>query len=731
MNDTDSNDTLLTIPAVSRDTLETRGPIDPGAEQLLAAERDYICKRRRKLSPNDPKISDQGTPENMVGLALSGGGIRSATFSLGVMQALSHTGLLDKVDYLSTVSGGGYIGSALTWLTSQNSKTAEASGGAEFSTAGNKFPFGTDDPAPGSEQTDTTEQKHVLRYLRQHGYYLSPGAGITLFSLIGVIIRGMLLNLAVWLPLFAAFFYLILKVDPALFDKLKILGFAIVVLLVISIGFYSLSTWLRRILPSDRRWYILRRWAEKAAAFFIPAAILLLVIGFLPDVDELITGKFEQSRAAGGVSMAIGIVVSIKSFLSSVGKNKAVPLGIKLPLASALFLYGALLVAYQIAIDVFPNYMIPAVSIALILGFFVNLNYISIHRYYRDRLMESFMPDLDTALNNKTTAAVSADSARMSDFAHTDDVPRAPYHIVNTNLVLVNSKDQTYSSRGGDNFIISPYYCGSNATGWYPTDQYMAGKMTLATAVAISGAAANPNAGVGGEGITRNKFLSLGMSLLNLKLGFWAANPHQKYHTDIPANHFMPGAYSLGNALGILGFREDRKFVQLSDGGHFENTGVYELIRRRMKLIIVCDGGSDPDTSFSDFQTTIRRIEDDFGARLKVDDDLSPDKVVPVAYKKSTYPKDRKFAAQGYMKGTVTYADGTKGTIIYLKTTLIRDVSFKVKGYAASNPDFPDQSTADQFFDEVQFESYRELGYSIASQMCREQTTAIDTMLAE
>jgi len=255
--------------------------------------------------------------------------------------------------------------------------------------------------------------------------------------------------------------------------------------------------------------------------------------------------------------------------------------------------------------------------------------------------------------------------------------------------------------------------------------------MTLATAVSISGAAANPNTGVGGEGLTRNKFLSLVMSLLNLKLGYWAPNPHEKYHTNLPANHFLPGAYSLGNALGILGFREDRKFVQLSDGGHFENTGVYELIRRRMKLIIVCDGGSDPDTSFSDFQTTIRRIEDDFGARLKVDDDMSPDKVVPVVDKKSSYPKDRKFAVQGYMKGTVTYADGTKGTIIYLKTTLIRNVSFKVKGYAASNPDFPDQSTVDQFFDEVQFESYRELGYAIASQMYHEQTTAIEAMLAE
>lgn len=731
MNTIDSNDSLLTIPAVSRKILETRGPIDPGAERLLAAEADYICKRRKAINPDNPGISSEGKPENMVGLALSGGGIRSATFSLGIMQALSHKGLLDKVDYLSTVSGGGYIGSALTWFTSDIPKLANTGGDVKFSTADQSFPFGTDDPAPDSVQTDNSVQQHILRYLRQHGSYLSPGAGISLFSLLGVVFRGMLLNLVVWLPIFAFFFYLVLKIDPTIFEKLRSLGFLIIALLVISVGFYSLSTWLRRIVQKDRLWYDLRRRVEKAAALLIPAAIFLIIIGYLPVVYEIISVKVEEMKGAGVISMITGIGVAINSFLTSASTKKPSQIGIKVPLASALFLYGALLVAYQIAADVYPNYLVLSVVMALVLGFFVNLNYISIHRYYRDRLMETFMPDPDTALENKTTAAVTADSAKMSEFAGKGDEARGPYHIINTNIVLVNSKNPTYSIRGGDNFIISPYYCGSNATGWYPTDEYMGGSMTLATAVAISGAAANPNSGVGGEGITRNKFLSLGMSLLNLKLGYWAANPHEKYHTNIPANHFIPGAYSLGNALGILGFREDRKFVQLSDGGHYENTGVYELIRRRMKLIIVCDGGADPDTSFSDFQITVRRVEDDFGARVKVDDELSPDKVVPITYKESTYPKDRKFATQGYMRGTVTYADGSKGTIIYLKTTLIRDVSFKVKGYAASNADFPDESTADQFFDEVQFEAYRELGYAIASQMHEEQKTVIDEILSE
>ena len=154
---------------------------------------------------------------------------------------------------------------------------------------------------------------------------------------------------------------------------------------------------------------------------------------------------------------------------------------------------------------------------------------------------------------------------------------------------------------------------------------------------------------------------------------------------------------------------------------------VYELVRRRLKLILVCDGGADPEFSFSDFQTTIRRIEDDFGARVKVDDDASPDQVLPTEPTKSpAYPRGAKFAKQGYMSATISYVDGTEGKLIYLKTTLIEDMhkdnelSVKVKGYKAEHDSFPDESTADQFFDEVQFEAYRELGFRIASQMIRE-----------
>jgi len=82
------------------------------------------------------------------------------------------------------------------------------------------------------------------------------------------------------------------------------------------------------------------------------------------------------------------------------------------------------------------------------------------------------------------------------------------------------------SRRGGDNFIMSPAYCGSNATGWRKTKEYMGGEVTIASAMAISGAAVNPDAGCGGEGVTRQPFLSILMGMLNLRLGYWVPNPN-------------------------------------------------------------------------------------------------------------------------------------------------------------------------------------------------------------
>ena len=158
-----------------------------------------------RLQP-EPAVND-----GLVGLALSGGGIRSATFSLGVMQALAAKDYLRYVDYLSTVSGGGYIGGSLTWLihsTANASAEDEKGSGSQdgpnppFGTRPGNLPYGVSDPR--RIRPSDSKDPVMLRHLREHGKYLAPGGGITLTSLIAVILRGIVLNFLVWLPLAVA-----------------------------------------------------------------------------------------------------------------------------------------------------------------------------------------------------------------------------------------------------------------------------------------------------------------------------------------------------------------------------------------------------------------------------------------------------------------------------------------------------------------------------------------------
>ena len=773
---------------------------DPSSEALFTAEQKYIQKWRQKRGDTEQDASKE---DNLTGLALSGGGIRSATFSLGIMQALVNRDLLKKVDYLSTVSGGGYIGSSITWLTSKLAQSEKAKDAPhEFSVFKGQFPYGSDDPRPDKAQLAELRQQQMLKYLRQHGYYLTPGAGINTFSLLTAILRGTLLNLIVWIPIFVAILFILLWAPTFLGDKAESfpkpvynllleelapsisrpaldetekgiaedwaefehtwelsppnvatvraeldarkpfidaksdsqlprliffevilwLGLGIVAILIGSAIIYSFATWISRGKSTKTRnqWYAIRRYAEKRIGLVFPIGIACLLIGLLP-----LAGTFLHSWLASTAPLAalIGTALALRDFLVSGNSSNGKKSGALVGIGAALFLYGVTVSSYLLAdllLDELRSFWaVFGVAIGVIfLGLFANLNYISIHRYYRDRLMETFMPDIKDAEDQRTHGAQGANTACLHQISNMDE-PHGPYHIVNTNAVLVSSEDPVYESRGGDSFILSPLYCGSNATGWCRTEDYMDGRLTLATAVAISGAAANPNTGVGGVGMTRNLFVSLIMSLLNLRLGYWADHPNPKYFLKHPPNHFRPGAYALGNVMGMKrsGYQEHRDFIQLSDGGHFENMGLYELVRRKVKLAIVCDGSADGTFSFSDMQTTVRRVEDDFGARIKVLEPDTPDQVVPDTPLPPRYPPGAGLAKQGHMLASITYADGSKGWLIFMKTTLIDDVSFKVKGYAAQNPSFPDESTTDQFFDEVQFEAYRELGYCIADKM--------------
>jgi hypothetical protein len=254
-----------------------------------------------------------------------------------------------------------------------------------------------------------------------------------------------------------------------------------------------------------------------------------------------------------------------------------------------------------------------ALVVAVASTFYTNINQVGLHRYYRDRIIETFMPSQSAVTDVTSTYSPKADELLLSQLYGTSVNSGGPYPIINTNVILARDKNRKHRARGGASFSFTPLYTGSEATGWAATDSFRKrqGGVQLASAIATSGAAANSNAGYTGLGITRDRLISLVMMLLNVRLGLWLGNPNPKFGSARAPTHAYPG---FPYAFCGLGHTSDSGFVELSDGGHFENLGIYELARRKVGLIIVCDGEADKEISYAGLLSATRRIHEDFGA---------------------------------------------------------------------------------------------------------------------
>jgi hypothetical protein len=774
---------------------------------MIEAEAAYITQYRTNTGrdPNGP----------LCGLALSGGGIRSASIALGVMQALAAKGQLQKFDYLSTVSGGGYIGSAVTWFTSRkwNIHGEERKfgtlpepepdpkvnpGTGDPTAAVPVFPFGTRGPVtPPAHPLRRPEQ--LLRYLSHHANYLEPTKGVSIvhplkginiLAAVAVVLRGIIVNVFIWLTLMTFLFLTAILLAPhywRLDEEVKIPGLfclALAVSALMAVLFcaaalvYSLVTGVPPTLTprflSSVTSYKARRFIDGFVPLSLVIGAALLLLGLIPTVDYFLRGFVKY---IGPSAILGGIATGLWTFWNSRHSGTRAPgfaASLVAPVGAFLILYGTALFAYQLAyavatghssvaalgegvgwiLSALPDPVVAAMHgaarralvhwqdanpkavvalfllacLAALTGRLANLNYTSIHRYYRDRLMESFLPDPESAVDNHCGPAGKSDKTNLADMCNPDEA-RGPYHLINCNVLLNNSESRVWNLRGGDSFVMAPRYCGSSATGWVETAGWMKDPMSLATAMAISGAAANPGTGTGGVGPMRDQLVAILMSMLNLRLGCWLPNPRYGTRAVTP-NHFHPG---LTEMLG-WGRREDSEILQLTDGGHFDNLGLYELIRRKVRLIVVSDGTADPKFAFGDLLILLPRLREDFGATITFDRsagstefdpgkkpaplDLTLPRLDPVAVPR--YPAGVALAHCGYAVADIAYADGTKGTLIYLKAAVIDTMDLELLGYKGKTPDFPNESTLDQFYSEEKFEVHRSVGFALAQQMLKE-----------
>jgi len=643
-------------------------------EAVRADEAAWLARRR--------KAADLPMPAgDLVGLAFSGGGIRSATFNLGVLEALEAAGLLREVDYLSSVSGGGYVASCYSWL---KAKLPPAHAGSVFA----------------AELVDRGGR--VLDWIRGHGKYLVSHRGFSIWTLIASILAAMFINVLVLGPLLLfAVYALTLAWLPVQWPAwlmlpgthapqghhgywlLLALGLACLAIFPFVATLFALFTGLPR-LASVRRVDRLRVLLGRLLAFG-PA---LIAIGLIPVAAML--GEMLEHMLAMRHAHALGKHASyLAPLLSGVAsmwfdKIKSGGSGRLMTIGLSLLVYGLLILCYHVVTDNdlrTPGFL-GIVVLAVVLAFVCDINRVSIHAYYRARLSDAFLPEVggDTDPGDFRLDELGPDRG-------------APLHLINTTLNTTSSHNERLRSRQGASFFFSPLYVGSTPTGWRRVDRYAGGAMALSNAFTISGAAIDPDTFA-----TNARAVSFLMALLNVRLGYWAHNPRCARERD-PWRPWW-WIFIAREMLGV-GLDETRRHVHLSDGGGFENLGVYELIRRRVRYLVVTDAGADPQTTLADLGQAIERVRVDFGAEI----DLAADRLY--------HDRDATLAQQPFALGTIRYADGSNGQILYIKPVLCAGLSADIYSYWRAHPAFPDEPTSEQFFGEAQFEAYRALGQQI------------------
>jgi hypothetical protein len=289
-------------------------------------------------------------------------------------------------------------------------------------------------------------------------------------------------------------------------------------------------------------------------------------------------------------------------------------------------------------------------------------------------------------------------------------------------LNTVAGANNAWQERKAESFSVTPLHSGNEWVKYWPTGNYGSYKngLSLGTAIAISGAAASPN-----MGYHSSPLVGLVMTLFNVRLGWWLGNPSQPRTAPQESPPFGMVQF-LSELFGLTNDRS--RYVYLSDGGHFENLGLYELVRRKMDLIVVSDGGQDGDFTFADLGNAIERVRVDFGVSIHFDDpNFTLEGVLPQPRQADSATWKDKFglAKRGFALASIVYPDReSNGVLIYVKATMIDGLPSDLYAYKAQNPEFPDQTTLDQFFDEDQFEAYRELGYRLMKRMLQELNRA-------
>lgn len=381
--------------------------------------------------------------------------------------------------------------------------------------------------------------------------------------------------------------------------------------------------------------------------------------------------------------------------------------------------------------------------LGLVAAWFINTNRFSLHAMYRNRLIRAYLgashPDRRA---NPFTGFDDGDNLQMHElWPRSSGVPggarggtppgpparpRRLLHVVNVALNLVHGARLAWQERKAHTFTVTALHAGSLVVGYRRTRAGLGGPhahyggtegISLGTAVTISGAAASPN-----MGYHSSPLVTFLMTLFNVRLGWWLGNPGVRGdHTFYLPSPRVAVRPIVAEAFGLTG--STGPYVYLSDGGHFDNLGLYEMVLRRCHFIVVSDASCDEGGLFQDLGSAVRKIRADMGVPIEFESGIGilPRSADPARRAQSLY----------WALGRIRYAiadppaaptgdpAARDGWLLYIKPALCGSEPADVCEYAASHDQFPHEPTTDQFFSESQFESYRALGVHVMEQMRR------------
>ena len=750
------------------------------AEVALELEPD-VSSQSNARAEGEP-IMRPTVGSGLAGLALSGGGIRSASFCLGALQALDKAGVLNNIDYLSTVSGGGYIGTSLS---------------AAMTHSKGDFPF---------TSSLTQDEPYPVQHIRNHSNYLFPHGSINVFYNVAIYLRGLLANALLILPwlLVLAAITIFFKPDseslhvsirgtfPAAIN-VDHFGATLIALCVFGLLLLIWGLWRSLDITSwEAEIDIGSPWTLVSAIVLI----LLLFIVFCELQPFVLDSVFESAARPGGIfSSFVGWLQALAAVLApfsaavaffSRSFGRLLKQGAERPSLAALASRAAGRAAVYIAGAAIPfllwmaylylcfagikdvnisGYHAPlwlsdvsqrwfgdkppfgtpiawfylAIGIVLfLLSLLLAPNANSLHRLYRDRLSKAFLFDPTRIEGRRSGTGFKRESVSVSGLALTDRLKYedfelapidrfklsqiswidTPFPLINTALNIQGSKYANRRGRNADFFVFSPKFIGSGATQYVKTKEFEddVPELDLATAMAVSGAAASSNMGA-----SSIKALTPTLAILNIRLGYWVANPRQLAQDRKPSSVFasvFDQFYFLQELLGLM--RESSGTIYLTDGGHIENLGIYELLRRRCELIIAVDAEADPEMSFRSLVALQRYARIDLGvlidlpwAEIRDGTRAASEEIA----KSGGSPPDAAPHGPHCAVGKIIYPQDREGILLYVKSSITGDENDYIVDYKRRFPSYPHETTADQLFSEEQFEVYRALGFHAVNEL--------------